>query len=71
MTGLSENDAAKAIQAARELDQALLPVLGESDDGTLITRDIQAWKDAKVAEVLRRTRGLIDHALTNLERQEP
>ena len=70
MASLSENDAAKAIQAARDLDQALLPVIGEYDDGTLITGNIQAWKDAGAAHALRRTHGLIERALKNLERPD-
>jgi hypothetical protein len=71
MASLSENDAAKAIEAAQDLDRALLPVLGVYDDGTLATSDVQAWEDAGAAHVLARTRGLIDRALKNLARVEP
>jgi hypothetical protein len=66
MTNLSEQDAAKAIQAAWDLDRALLPAVAFYDDGTNLT-NLQAWKDADVAELLRRVRGTIDRALKRLE----
>jgi hypothetical protein len=67
MANVSENDAAKAIDAARALDSALLPVLGTYDDGTLLADSVQAWKAAGVPGVLRSTRAQIDRALANLD----
>ena len=68
MTDLGDQDAAKVIGLARALDAALLPVLGAYEDGTLMTTNVQAWKDVEADSVLRKTRGLIDRALTNLKR---
>jgi hypothetical protein len=68
MVDLSDQDAAKVIELARSLHAALLPVLGAYDDGTLPAANAQAWKDADADTALRKTRDLIDRALTNLER---
>ena len=65
MANLSETDAARAISAARELERALAPALSEYGDGASLT-DIQAWKDAGVAAVLRPVKGLIEHTLKRL-----
>ena len=65
MPTLSEQDAERAAEAARGLNNALMMALPVSDDGTEIV-DIQAWKDAGVPEILHITQQRIEQVLRRL-----